>query len=947
VAHAYWRIKGLEADLVILDDHPTGYLEEFHQKIQTLVQSSDAHHLVDKPGGIFVRRAAHLPAPELALLHAAARVVLDGKRGFLSSQMDHFERPAPLPGRLIQKPSTTSTDVGPARVPGNGVKPAKSNSLIFSNGFGGFTPDGREYVISPDVPRPGMPSSHLVTTSADHASTPVPWINVIANPVAGFLVSESGAGFTWVGNSQSNRLTPWNNDPVSDPPGEILYLRDEDTGIAWTPMRSGGRARMSELVCRHGQGYSVFSSRSSASLYHEATLFVPWEDPVKLIILTIRNEGAISRHLSATYYVEWVLGTHREQAPMGVIVEIDQPTGALLARNPFNSDFGGHVAFLDTSARPRTLTGDRTEFLGRNGSALSPAALGRIGLSGRAEPGLDPCGALQAPFRVRPGESKTMVFVLGQAPTLEEARELTKKYRDIGRARDALKAVSQKWDDLLTAVQVTTPDPTFDVLLNRWLLYQALGCRVWARSAFYQSGGAYGFRDQLQDVMALVYSVPAEARAHILRAAARQFQEGDVQHWWHPPAGRGIRTRFSDDFLWLPFVVCHYLQTTGDVSILDEVVPFLRGAPLKPEQEEDYGVPEVGPESGTVLEHCIRALEHGCRYGSHGLPLMGTGDWNDGMNRVGAQGKGESVWNAWFQIAIFRQFATVADSRRLADRAAWCRAQAERLRVATEEQAWDGQWYRRAYFDDGTPLGSAQNDECRIDSLVQTWAVIAGVADPERTRQAMSSAESHLVRYAERLILLFTPPFDKSKLQPGYIKGYVPGIRENGGQYTHAATWMVQAAALMGQGTKAVELFGLLNPIHHSSSADAAARYLVEPYVVVADVYSQPPHTGRGGWSWYTGSASWLYRVALENILGFHLRGRQLTLDPRVPGPWRQFGIDYRFHSTTYHITVENPDGVERGIQSVSVDGEDISSQVVELQDDGRKHKVRVRMGNP
>jgi cyclic beta-1,2-glucan synthetase len=780
---------------------------------------------------------------------------------------------------------------------------------------------------------------------------------VVANPSFGFLVSESGAGYTWAGNSQTNRLTPWSNDPVSDPPGEVVYLRDEASGEVWRipESRTGIQSPKADFKakepspmtpgrCRHGQGYTIFEQRSHG-LAQELLLFVPADDPLKLICLTVRNEGSRPRRLSATFYAEWVLGSVRDQAAMHVLTEVDAECGALLARNAFNTDFAGRVAFADISLRPRTVTADRTEFIGRNGNLTAPAALGRTELSGRAEPGLDPCAALQGKFDLQPGEAKEVVFFLGEAAALEDVRRLLGRYREPGQVQGAFRDTKERWEHILTTVQVRTPNAALDLLLNRWLLYQVLSCRLWGRSAFYQSGGAYGFRDQLQDVMALVYGAPEETRAQLLRAASRQFREGDVQHWWHPPAGRGVRTRFSDDYLWLPLVTCHYVTTTGDVTVLDEQVPYLDAPPLKPEQEEDYGLPEVSSETGTLYEHCVRAIEHGFQYGVHGLPLMGTGDWNDGMNKVGAGGKGESVWDGWFQLTILRRFADLAEARGDSERAGRYRAQAERLRAALEEQAWDGRWYLRAWFDDGTPLGSSQNDECRIDSIVQSWAVLSGAADPERARQALAAVDECLVRAADRLILLFTPPFDKGKLQPGYIKGYVPGIRENGGQYTHAATWVVQAAALLGRGGRALELFDLLNPIHHAASPEAVERYRVEPYVVVADVYSEPPHTGRGGWTWYTGSAGWLYRVALESILGFQRHGDRLVFDPCIAAAWPGYEITYRHGSATYQFTVENPHAVEHGVERVDVDGREQEEPAIRLTDDGQTHKVRVVLG--
>jgi cellobiose phosphorylase len=647
--------------------------------------------------------------------------------------------------------------------------------------------------------------------------------------------------------------------------------------------------------------------------------------------------------LSATYYAEWILGSVRENAPMQVVCERDAETGAILARNSWAGDFAGKIAFVACES-PQSVTADRTEFLGDRGSVAMPIALRRVGLSGRTGPGLDPCGAVRTEFTLAPGETKKVVFALGEADNLQEVRRMIREYTQSSRAESALMQVRQQWDRCLDSLHVKTPDSAMDLMLNRWLLYQVRACRVWARSAFYQSGGAYGFRDQLQDVMALVYGAPTEARAQILRSAAHQFEEGDVQHWWHPPSGVGVRTRITDDLYFLPFVVHHYATTTGDTGILDEVVPFISSPVLREDQEETFNQPAVSSQSSSLYDHCVRALKHGLRLGSHGLPLMGTGDWNDGMNKVGAQGKGESVFNGWFFVRVLNAFAELAEPRCKPD-ADWCHESAEQLRVALEANAWDGSWYRRAYFDDGTPLGSSQNTECQIAAIPQAWSVISGAANPERARSAMNSVQKRLVRYEDKLIELFDPPFDEGALQPGYIKGYVPGIRENGGQYTHAATWVVLATALQGQGDRAMELWRLINPISHAATPDAAKQYRVEPYVVCADVYSAPPHTGRGGWTWYTGSASWLYRVAIESMLGFQLRGTTFSLNPCVPQGWPEFELSYRYQSATYRILVDNSSHTGRGVRDVELDGEPLPAGTIPLNDDSKTHTVRVRLG--
>ena len=915
----YTRRCGLKVDLVILDERDG----EVADRLRAELQRGAAGEMLGKPDGVFFLIADNMSADERVLLAAAARAVLGGGHGSLTDQIGTRDGPPPT------RPAPLIPPIGTAAVAERSQPP---DGLSFWNGFGGFTPDGREYVI-------------VIAHTSQRGPTlpPAPWTNVLANPEFGCLVTDAGLGYSWAGNSQMNRLTPWSNDPTSDPPGEAVYLRDEETGDFWTPtpLPLGPRAT---VTVRHGQGYSRFA-HASRNLDQNLLVSLPTGDPIKVVCLTVRNDDNRPRRLTATYYAEWVLGTARENAPLQVVCERDRESGAILARNSWAGAFAGKIAFVASGPPAQSVSADRTEFLGEHGSVSTPAAMRRLALSGRAAPALDPCAAVRTELTVSPGETGEVVFVLGQADSLAEVHRLIQKYAQPDGAGAALAEVQQHWDDRLNALHVTTPDLGVDLMLNRWLVYQVLACRVWARSAFYQSGGAYGFRDQLQDVMALVYSAPAEARAQIVRAAARQFEEGDVQHWWHPPSGIGVRTRITDDLYFLPLVVHHYVVTTGDTDLLDAVVPFIASPVLREEQEEDFSLPAASEQRATVYEHCVRALKYGYRLGPHGLPLMGTGDWNDGMNKVGAQGKGESVWNGWFFVSVLNAFADVAERRSQSDDANWCRGRAEELRTSLEANAWDGAWYRRAYFDDGTPLGSAQNDECQIDAIPQAWAVISGVADKARIESAMQAVQERLVRIDDKLIQLFDPPFDKGPLQPGYIKGYVPGIRENGGQYTHAATWVALATALQGRGDRAMELWNLINPIYHATTADEVQQYKVEPYVVCADVYGAAPHTARGGWTWYTGAASWLYRVAIETILGFRLQGRTLRVEPCIPASWPGFELTYRYRSSTYRILVDNSVGKGRGVRSVDLDGELLPDHVVPLSDDGQSHTVRVRLG--
>ena len=772
--------------------------------------------------------------------------------------------------------------------------------------------------------------------------TPAPWVNVLANPHFGTVISESGAAYTWVENSHEFRLTPWSNDPVQDTTGEAIYIRDDQTGQFWSPTPLPARGA-TPYVIRHGFGYTVFEHTENG-IASELWVYVAMDAPVKFTVLKIRNVSGRPRRLSVTGYWEWVLGDLRQKSLLHVQTEVDLKTGALLARNYYNTEFHDRLVFLDVNDTTRTLTGDRKEFIGRNGSLSQPAALARARLSGKVGAGLDPCGAVQVAFNLADGQERETSFRFGVGRNAADVQNLIRRFRRADASRVALEGVWAYWDRTLGAVNVETPDPAVNVMANGWLLYQTLSGRLWGRTGFYQSGGAYGFRDQLQDVMALVHAEPALTREHLLRAAARQFREGDVQHWWHPPSGRGVRTHISDDFLWLPYVTCRYVACIADTGVLDEKIPFLEARPVKPEEESYYDLPNRSEESATLYQHCVRAIERGLRFGEHGLPLMGCGDWNDGMNRVGNQGRGESVWLAFFLYDVLTQFAPLARAHRDPAFAERCLAEARQLQQNIHQHAWDGQWYRRAYFDNGEPLGSQTNPECQIDSLPQSWSVISGAGDPERSRLALESVEQRLVRRDAGLIQLFDPPFDKSALNPGYIKGYIPGVRENGGQYTHGAIWTAMAFALLGESERAWELFALLNPIHHGGTPQQIATYKVEPYVIAADVYAVAPHIGRGGWTWYTGSAGWMYRLLIETLLGVNLAGDQLRLTPRLPKSWTTCKIHYRYRQTVYHVTITRlvADAAEE--DQLFLDGKELGVKTVPLVDDRREHSVEFKV---
>lgn len=888
-AHLHWKGRGLVTDLIIVNDFPGSYFDAIHENLIELMQDMQVR-LDEKPQTVFLLRGSQIPREDKILLDAVASIVLYGDRGSLARQSEAGlaarTTKSTIPARQLPSKLRLPSTVFPIRLRGgnndamtgaqtNRYGILSSKELEFWNGYGGFAYDGREYHIRLTLGR----------------TTPMPWSNVIANPQFGCLLTESGGGYTWFGNSRENKLTSWANDPVTDPPSELLYICDCETSEITSPFSSVVRDT-GDYGVHHGQGYSRFV-HESLQLSQEVFVSIAAEDPVKFVVVTVRNERRQPRRLSVTYFAEWVLGVTREQSQMNIVTAIDEKTGAILATNSYHPEYASQVVFLRVFGERRSVCGDRTEFIGRNGSLDSPTALGPSPLSDRTGAGLDPCGAVQSYIQLNPGEEREIIFLLGAAENASDAQQLLQRYSSPEQIREAITDNISMWNETLESIEIKSPNRAFDLLVNRWLPYQTLSCRIWGRSAYYQSGGAFGFRDQLQDVMALVYSRPDLARKHILLAASRQYVEGDVQHWWHPPEGRGTRTRFSDDLLWLPFVVCQYLAVTSDESILDESTSFLDSPPLSEEEQERYELPQVSSEQANLYEHCRRTISRGFQVGSHGLPLMGCGDWNDGMNKVGEGGKGESVWVGWFLLVILERFLPIMERRGDLELAGDLRERAAKLRQAIEDNAWDGEWYRRAYFDDGTPLGSMQNDECQIDSLAQTWAVIAG-GNPVRSRAAIESVMKNLVKWKNRLVLLFTPPFDETKLDPGYVKGYIPGTRENGGQYTHAAAWLIQALATMHDGDSAVKVFDLINPINNSSTRLATEKYQVEPYVVAADVYSAKQHIGRGGWTWYTGSAAWLYRAAIEFILGFELKGDSVTFQPRIPKDWNEFELHYK-----------------------------------------------------
>lgn len=919
-AHSYWRLKGLAVDLVIWNEEHNVYRQDFHDDIQALIPPE----LNDTKGGVYIRSTDQISNEDRILFQSVARIIIDDNGSSLADFIN--QKPSAkfiIPFLESNQKNTLDIifetkqkniqDLTPIILPEN---------LVFYNGIGGFSTAGDEYILTID----------------SNKKSPAPWVNVIANPTFGTVISESGAAYTWFENAHEFRLTPWNNDPITDSSGEAYYIRDEENGYFWstTLLPSCGAT---PYITRHGFGYSKFEHLEDG-IYTEMLVFVDIEAAIKFIVIKAKNQSGRNRKLSATGYIEWVLGDTRSKTGMHIRTEVDPDTGALFAKNPYSTEFSNRIAFFDADYTNKSFTSDRTEFIGRNGSLQKPEALLRQKLSGKVGLALDPCAAIQVPFNLLDGEEKEIIFRLGAGIEIAELTNTIRQFRGNETANDSFEKVIKYWKQTLGTLKIETPDSAINIIANGWLNYQTLSSRLWGRSGFYQSGGAYGFRDQLQDVLSLLHTTPNIARNQILLSASRQFKEGDVQHWWHPPRGQGVRSRCSDDFLWLPLVTAEYVSYTGDTTILDENVHYLEGRVLNSDEESYYDLPLQSYSSANIYDHCVLAIKNGFKFGKNGIPLIGTGDWNDGYDKVGDKGKGESVWLGFFLYDILIKFAAIATVRNDTNFATECTEQAENLKANIDKNAWDGEWYKRAWMDDGTALGSSKNVECSIDSIAQSWSVISEAGEKNRTIQAMESAYQNLVKKDIGIIQLLNPPFDKSDLNPGYIKGYLPGVRENGGQYTHAAVWMIMAFAKLGNNEKVWELLNMINPINHGNTSEKIRTYKVEPYVLAADVYENPSHAGRGGWTWYTGSAGWLYRLIIENFLGLKKTGNQLIINPCIPKDWTNFKVEYQYENNVYFIEILQEN--QQAKPTLYIDGLESKEDFIILKNDGVNHFIKL-----
>ena len=914
-AHAYWRLKGLAVDLVILNEDYGSYRQFLQEQILGMITAANIPGQ-QRPGNILVKSADQLSSEDRLLFESVARIVISDSKGSLLDQVIRQPPEKTLPPLLESKIVFPQLQQSPITLPGD---------LVFFNGIGGFTKDGKEYKIIIDK----------------NKTSPLPWVNVIANPLFGTVVSENGSAYTWAINAHEYRITPWGNDPVSDAGGEAFYLRDEETGYFWCPSPFPKKGNTPYIVT-HGFGYSIFEHNEDG-IHSEMTVFVDKDLPVKFIVLKLKNESGRERKLSALGFLEIILGDVRSKTNTHVFSELDQNTGALLFRNRYNSAFSERVSYFKVEGGYNfSYTSDRSEFIGRNRKLDDPQALYRKKLSGRTGAALDPCAALHVRFDLLSGAEKEIIFQVGNEKNAGEASALLHKFINRDSVIESLQNVKEYWQEVVNAVQVTTPDTALNILANGWLTYQTVACRMFARSGFYQSGGAFGFRDQLQDVLALLHTQPSMAREQILLSASRQFTDGDVQHWWHPPEGRGVRTRCSDDLLWLPYVVSRYITATGDSDILQVQAGFLESRQLYEGEDSLYDLPVTLNASGNLYEHCVRAIKYSHRFGDHGLPLIGGGDWNDGMDRVGHKGRGESIWLAFFFYDVLTKFSAIATNNGDNLFAEHCKKEAATLQSNIEKYGWDGEWYRRAYFDDGSPLGSKENTECRIDAIAQSWSVLSGAAGDERKKMAMNALDKWLVRRDLKIIQLLDPPFDANGPSPGYIRGYVPGVRENGGQYSHAAIWALKAFAALRDREKVWELFSMIHPLSHSSDEQSMKIYKVEPYAIAADIYANESHRGRGGWTWYTGSAGWMYQFIIGSLVGMELKKDKLEFNPCFPADWPSLTIHYKYGKSIYHIIVVQLKTNEESWWKNEAGGG--KGNAIQLIDDGLEHRVEIHV---
>ena len=915
----FLRMKNILFDLVILNEEENIYEHYVKEQIDSIILNKHLSYLKNVAAGIFVINSADISKEDRELLDFVSKLVFNAGGGNLKTQLEEMEEEYLGSIKNIGEYNLMEPIFIPKE---EQIGQDSLNNLLYHNEFGGFTEDGTEYKIKINKEN----------------RLPTVWSHVMANENFGTIVTENQGGYTWSKNSRLNRLTSFNNMPSIDAPSEIFYLKNEKTGENWS-LGASPMPDENDYEITYGFGYAMYNHISHGIL-QQMQVFVPQKDKIKINILNLKNLEGEKKELKLIYYIKPVLGEDEIKSNGYIYVEKDG--NIVTAKNLYNTDFKGSVMYVGSSEKITSFTGNKNSFFG-NGNLSNPEGLNKVSLDNNHGIFENTCIALEIKIELDAYENKEICMFLGEESNLLDAKNIAYKYTKLSNAKEELKAIKKYWFETLNVLQVKTPLDSMNIILNGWAVYQTICCRLWARSGYYQSGGAYGFRDQLQDTLGIENIDINFMKNQIIKSASHQFIEGDVEHWWHEDTNKGIRTRFSDDLLWLVYVVCEYITLTGDYRFLEEKVCYLKGEPLIEYEDEKYDIHIQSLEKGSIWEHCIKALEK-TEFGENGLPKIGSGDWNDGMNGVGNKGNGTSVWLGFFLYSILEKVVLICDNLKEEELKVKYEKLKEKLRKTLNTVGWDGRWYKRAYTDDGTAIGSIENEECRIDSISQSWATISNAGDNDKKYISLESLENHLVDKENGIIKLLDPPFNKGKINPGYIKSYMPGVRENGGQYTHAAIWVILAETMLGFGDKALEYYRMINPIEHSKTKESAKKYKVEPYVLPGDIYGAENLAGRGGWTWYTGSSSWYYKVGTQNILGLKIENNYLKIEPCIPREWKEYTMRYRYNGSIYNIKVKNPNGKNTGVERFIVDGKEIEEKQIHLETNSGIREIEVIM---
>ena len=920
-AYEYLKIKNIKVELVIINEENYSYENYIRDEIESAILNSHLAYMKNIYGGIFVLSKSEMDIQDVNLIKFVSTIVIDSHLGTLENIIQDMEEEVLDNYRIVEKSEIktmeedTTKDVDIL---------SNTQNVKYYNEYGAFSEDGKEYIIR---------------TNNDN-KVPTTWSHIMANEKFGTVVTESNGGYTWYKNSRLNRVTSWNNSSSVNIPSEAIYLKDLDNGRIWSPTAMP-KPDDKNYNAIFGFGYAKYI-HSSDDILQELEVFVPQDESVKINILTLKNNAPKKKKVKIVYYLKPVLGEDEIKSDGYIKLQYEENANVLIAKNLYKTEEFENIVYVSSSEKIKSFTGNKKSFLGKGG-ITNPSGLHRMALDNDNGLGKKTCMAIELEVEIESFSDKKISIVMGADDNIVNAKDIAYKYSKVQNCNMELSKTKNKWNELLGRVQINTPYESLNIMLNGWTMYQTIVSRLLGRSGFYQSGGAFGFRDQLQDAFATKYIDTQILYNQIIKHSKHQFIEGDVEHWWHEENNRGIRTKFSDDLLWLPFAVIQYISYTGDYNILKVKTPYLQGAELQQHEKEKYDKYLPGDVEETIYEHCKKAIDRACNFGENGLPKIGIGDWNDGFSNIGPEGKGESVWLGFFLYMILEGFVKISENKHDKKNATKYREIMDRLRNYLNNNGWDGRWYKRAFADNGDVYGSMENEECKIDSIAQSWSVISGVGEENKKISAMESLEKHLVDTENGIIKLLDPPFYKGKLEPGYIKAYLPGVRENGGQYTHAAIWAIIAEAMLGKGDKAVELYRMITPIEHSRTKEAANKYKVEPYVIAADVYSYQNLAGCGGWTWYTGSSSWYYLAGIQYLLGLNINHNIMTIRPCIPKEWEEYSIRFKFGESIYNIKVKNPNRKNTGVERVILDGTEIEKEI-KLDGSGKIFNIEVIM---